>query len=1005
MSISGLISGSGADAVLLGARSSLVISETGLVETTSNHFGFAPAIGVMGALTNISVDGTVRTSGNSSAAIATGSNGLFGTSYYGSSITVGQTGVVSTSGASSAAIQLAGGSDLQIAGQVAAIGSGSDAISYMAGPGQTVSIDLQASGSIASSQGAAITGTGTAAILKIAGSVTGGAGAAIALGSGNDTLTLFSSARISGTVDGGAGTDALILAGAGPGALNAVSHFETLDVQSGIWTTAALNFSGGVAIESGASLESQNGANGLTGVTTPSIVDNGTLVVRSSAASAGSTFGSTVVTGSGDILLTGAGKVTLDGVNSIQTTGMTTIDAGATALISGTQGGNFATNTGGTLQIGTGGTTGTFTGNLVDNGALVVDRSDGTTFGGSLSGNGTLLKRGAGELVFAAGYALNGVMTIQDGSIRLSAPMAPTIQLDVEGAGQLNLAGTNQSVASLSGTNTSTTINIAGGSLTTTQTSDTTFAGAVIGSGSLTKSGSGRLNLSGTNSYTGTTTINGGTLSVNGSIVSPVVVASGGTLGGTGRVGSTIVQSGGVWAPGNSIGTQAVTGNVTFAAGSTYAVEANAAGQSDRIDATGTATLQGGTVRVLAATGTYSNLTNYVILTAPGGVSGQFASVTSNLAFLTPLLNYSANAVTLTLARNDVNFAAIASNDNQRSVAAAVQSRGLGNPLYNYVLMQDASGAQAAFTSLSGEIHASVPTSLLDEVNEVGRVVRNRATFDGEGVGVWGQAMYNLAESAARDGVAPTRTDRRGGIAGIDYGHEGLRAGIAGGYLRSNIGATGRASQADIDSKIVTAYAGYTRDALMLDGGISYTWHDIHTRRTVSLGTIGGLTTAQYDADSAQLFGQAAYAISYRGASFAPFAGYSHLRTHRDGFAESGTVAALTVSGTTRNIDVAELGLKIYGAAPIGGATLLPKLSISYQHMWGNILGIEHATFAGAGSAFSITGASTGKDALRVEGGADIVAGHGFRIGGSAFGQTSGALGDYGARVSLSYNF
>ena len=212
-------------------------------------------------------------------------------------------------------------------------------------------------------------------------------------------------------------------------------------------------------------------------------------------------------------------------------------------------------------------------------------------------------------------------------------------------------------------------------------------------------------------------------LAVNGSITSPVLVTSGGSLGGTGSVGSATIGSAGTYAPGNSIGTQTVDGNVTFAAGSTYAVEVNAAGQSDRINATGTANIGGGTVQVLAAAGVYSPLTNYTILTAAGGVTGKFANATTNMAFLTPYLSYGANNVVLTLGRNDISFVSQAHGFNQASVANAVAPLGLGNPIYNAVLIQTSAGAQSAFEQLSGEIHPAVLAVTIDDT-------RRRAGFD-----------------------------------------------------------------------------------------------------------------------------------------------------------------------------------------------------------------------------------------------------------------------------------
>ena len=102
---------------------------------------------------------------------------------------------------------------------------------------------------------------------------------------------------------------------------------------------------------------------------------------------------------------------------------------------------------------------------------------------------------------------------------------------------------------------------------------------------------------------------------------------SGATLGGTGTVGGIVANSGATVAPG-VLGPYArftVTGEASFAAGSTFAVNVNPAGQNDKLVTSGATTLSGGAVAVDGASGTYLPSTRYTLLTAQGGVSGTFS--------------------------------------------------------------------------------------------------------------------------------------------------------------------------------------------------------------------------------------------------------------------------------------------------------------------------------------------------------------------------------------------
>jgi autotransporter-associated beta strand protein len=169
----------------------------------------------------------------------------------------------------------------------------------------------------------------------------------------------------------------------------------------------------------------------------------------------------------------------------------------------------------------------------------------------------------------------------------------------------------------------------------------------------LTKTGAGTLTLAANNTYTGPTTVNAGTLLVNGSQPSSsMTVASGATLGGTGTTGP--VTANGTVSPG--VGGPGVlqSGNIAFNLGSTFAVDLDgttAGSGYDELFATGPVTLAGPTLAV--SVGFASTTGNaFTILQTTGSVSGGFLGLADGSTFAsggrTFRINYTTNAVTLT---------------------------------------------------------------------------------------------------------------------------------------------------------------------------------------------------------------------------------------------------------------------------------------------------------------------------------------------------------------------
>lgn len=214
-----------------------------------------------------------------------------------------------------------------------------------------------------------------------------------------------------------------------------------------------------------------------------------------------------------------------------------------------------------------------------------------------------------------------------------------TTALSLSG-GSLDLNGFNQTVASLAGTGGSITNSAATQATLTLNpaSGSTTFAGSIANGASavsLVKNGAGTQILTGANTFTGATTVNAGTLLVNGSgsLAGTVTVNNAGVFGGTGTVGGIIANSGGHVAPGASVGTLS-TGTLSLAAGSILDFEFGAA-SNDLISVTapGGLTVNGGGLNLYAenTTNQFSTVGTYNLFQYAGSIGGTGLSALSVL--------------------------------------------------------------------------------------------------------------------------------------------------------------------------------------------------------------------------------------------------------------------------------------------------------------------------------------------------------------------------------------
>jgi len=121
----------------------------------------------------------------------------------------------------------------------------------------------------------------------------------------------------------------------------------------------------------------------------------------------------------------GTGKFNLSNIGAGQQyQGFATFDVlRRTWIVTGTGNESWTIKTG-KLQLGNGGTSGSITGNVTDNGIFAIDRSDAYTFGGPISGTGSVQQIGSGTLILSASNPYSGPTNVNAGTLDVTGSIA-----------------------------------------------------------------------------------------------------------------------------------------------------------------------------------------------------------------------------------------------------------------------------------------------------------------------------------------------------------------------------------------------------------------------------------------------------------------------------------------------------------------------------------------------------------------------------------------------------
>ncbi|WP_369658418.1 autotransporter outer membrane beta-barrel domain-containing protein [Variovorax sp. V15] len=651
------------------------------------------------------------------------------------------------------------------------------------------------------------------------------------------------------------------------------------------------------------------------------------------------------------------------------------IGSGTTTLTGDNNYSGGTTITAGTLQLGNGGTTGSISSAVVNNATLAINRSNAVSFPDAISGSGVVQQRGTGTTTLSGTNTYTGGTVVQAGRL-LAGSAGAFVQntaYTVNG-GTLDLGIWDLTTSNLSGTGGTVALNAQ--TLTANQAGDSTYAGAITGTGGVVKSGAGVLTLSGTNSYSGNTFVTQGTVRAGAvstfSSKSATVVANGATLdlAGHNQTLASVNNSGTVSLAGAAPGTTLTVTGPWVGNGGTLRLGtalSDSSSASDKLVLSGATAIASGTANVQI-----TNLGGLGALTTGNGIE-----VVSAINGATTTAQTTKNAFALAGGHVDAGayeyrlYAADASGAGEnwylRSTVAAVPPTNGGGtgggvvvpayrtevPLYAVLPEQ----FRQANLSMLGSLHMRMGDNVRPAANDAGPAVAGQSYRQ-----AWGRLISTDRTTSQTGTVSPTSRGRLTGVqAGTDlWADTHWRAGVYVGQLDGDMRVNGFASGLldlgvginDLKNQYFGVYGTWKNDnGLYIDGVLQGGRHRYTASPVLGLGSGGKGSSLLASVEVGQSFGIAA------GWTIEPQLQLVHQRVSLD---DASIVGALIRQDSDSGWLV-RAGVRVKGEIDTGAGPLQPYARLNLYHTGS---GTDVARFIGPAGFADIatrTGGSSGE--------------------------------------------